>query len=69
MVQEIVKSENFILMQFFWWRCSICKGEVHLSKQKVTFWIEEGEVELLKGKFNTDNQLEAIRLVERKIIV
>ena len=33
-----------------------------MSKQKVTFWIEEGEVELLKGKFNTDNQSEAIRL-------
>ena len=33
-----------------------------MSKQKVTFWIEEGEVELLKEKFNTDNQSEAIRL-------
>lgn len=34
-----------------------------MSKQKVTFWIEEGEVELLKEKFNTDNQSEAIRRV------
>lgn len=33
-----------------------------MSKQKVTFWIEEGEVELLKEKYNTDNQSEAIRL-------
>ena len=33
-----------------------------MSKQKVTFWIEEGEVEILKEKFNTDNQSEAIRL-------
>ena len=33
-----------------------------MSKQKVTFWIEEGEVELLKEKFNTNNQSEAIRL-------
>ena len=33
-----------------------------MSKQKVTFWIEEGEVELLKLLFNTDNQSEAIRL-------
>lgn len=33
-----------------------------MSKQRVTFWIEEGEVELLKEKFNTDNQSEAIRL-------
>lgn len=33
-----------------------------MSKQKVTFWIEEGEVGLLKEKFNTDNQSEAIRL-------
>lgn len=33
-----------------------------MSKQKVTFWIEEGEVELLKEKFKTDNQSEAIRL-------
>lgn len=33
-----------------------------MSKQKVTLRIEEGEVELLKGKFNTDNQSEAIRL-------
>lgn len=33
-----------------------------MSKQKVTFGIEEGEVELLKEKFNTDNQSEAIRL-------
>lgn len=32
-----------------------------MGKQKVTFWIEEGEVELLKEKFNTDNQSEAIR--------
>ena len=34
-----------------------------MSKQKVTLRIEEGDVELLKGKFNTDNQSEAIRLV------
>ena len=34
-----------------------------MSKQKVTFWIEEGEVELLKEKFNTDNQSEAIRRI------
>ena len=33
-----------------------------MSKQKVTLRIEEGEVELLKEKFNTDNQSEAIRL-------
>ena len=33
-----------------------------MSKQKVTFWIEEGEVELLKAKYNTDNQSEAVRL-------
>ena len=33
-----------------------------MSKQKVTFWIEEGEVGLLKEKFNTDNQSETIRL-------
>ena len=33
-----------------------------MSKQKVTFRIEEGEIELLKEKFYTDNQSEAIRL-------
>lgn len=33
-----------------------------MSKQKVTLRIEEGEVELLKEKFRTDNQSEAIRL-------
>lgn len=33
-----------------------------MSKQKVTLRIEEGEVELLKEKFKTDNQSEAIRL-------
>lgn len=33
-----------------------------MSKQKVTLRIEEGEVELLKEKYNTDNQSEAIRL-------
>lgn len=33
-----------------------------MSKKKVTFWIEEGEVELLKLLFNTDNQSETIRL-------
>ena len=33
-----------------------------MSKQKVTLRIEEGEVELLKLLFNTDNQSEAIRL-------
>lgn len=32
-----------------------------MSKQKVTLRIEEGEVELLKEKYNTDNQSEAIR--------
>ncbi len=62
MLQEIVKSENFMLMQFFYGRCSIRKGGVCLSKQKVTLRIEEGEVELLKEKFKTDNQSEAIRL-------
>lgn len=34
-----------------------------MSKQKVTLRIEEGEVELLKEKFKTDNQSEAIRLI------
>ena len=29
---------------------------MHLSKQKVTLRIEEGEAELLKGKYNKDNQ-------------
>ena len=62
MLQEIVKSEKFMLMQFFYRRCSIRKGGVHLSKQKVTLRIEEGEVELLIEKDNTDNQSEAIRL-------
>ena len=33
-----------------------------MSKQKVTLRIEEGEVELLKEKYSTDNQSEAIRL-------
>ena len=33
-----------------------------MSKQKVTLRIEEGGVELLKRKFRTDNQSEAIRL-------
>ena len=33
-----------------------------MSKQKVTLRIEEGEVEILKEKYNTDNQSEAIRL-------
>lgn len=37
-----------------------------MSKQKVSFWIEKGEVELLKEKFNTDNQSEAIRLASLK---
>ena len=58
------------LSQKSWFWCSFCiedapsvKEEgVYLSKQKVTFWIEEAEVELLKEKFNTDNQSETIRL-------
>ncbi len=33
-----------------------------MSKQKVTFWIEEAKVGLLKEKFNTDNPSETIRL-------
>lgn len=33
-----------------------------MSRKKVTLRIGEGEAELLKGKFNTDNQSEAIRL-------
>lgn len=37
-----------------------------MSRKKVTLRIEEGEVELLKGKFNTDNQSEAIRLAIMK---
>ncbi len=35
---------------------------MHLSKQKLTLRLKEGEVELLKEKFKTDNQSEAIRL-------
>lgn len=62
MVQEIVELEILILMQVFQGRCSIRKGGVHLSKQKVTLRIEEGEVERLKEKYKTDNQSEAIRL-------
>ena len=62
LAQENIKSEILIQMQFFYWRCSIRKRGVHLSKQKVTLRIEEGEVELLKRKFRTDNQSEAIRL-------
>lgn len=37
-----------------------------MSKQKVTLRIEEGEVELLKEKFKTDNQSKAIRLAIMK---
>lgn len=62
MFQEIAELEILIQMNFFYVRCSIRKGGVHLSKQKVTLRIEEGEVELLKEKFKTDNQSEAIRL-------
>lgn len=62
MLQEIAELEILMQMNFFYVRCSIRKGGVHLSKQKVTLRIEEGEVELLKEKFNTDNQSEAIRL-------
>jgi len=62
MNQEIAELEILMQMNFFYVRCSIRKGGVHLSKQKVTFWIEEGEVELLKEKFRTKNQSEAIRL-------
>ena len=49
-------------MQFFYGRCFICKGGVHLIKQKVTLRIEEGEAELLKEKLKTDNVSEAIRI-------
>ena len=45
MLQEIVKSENFMLKQFFYGRYSIRKGGVHLSNQKVTLRIEEGQVD------------------------
>lgn len=40
-----------------------------MSKQRVTFWIEEGEVELLKVKLKTDNQSEAIRVTIMKSVV
>ncbi|MBQ2983090.1 MAG: DNA adenine methylase [Lachnospiraceae bacterium] len=40
-----------------------------MSKQKVTFRIEEGEIELLKEKFYTDNQSEAIRLAIMQSLV
>ncbi len=33
-----------------------------MAKEKVTLWIEKGELDLLKEKYNTDNQSEAIRL-------
>ena len=35
---------------------------MNLAKEKVTLRIEKGELELLKEKYNTDNQSEAIRL-------
>ena len=37
-----------------------------MSRQMVSFWIEEGEVELLKEKYKSDNQSEAIRLAIMK---
>ena len=49
-------------------RCSIRKGGVHLSKQKVTIRLEEGDLELLKEKYKTDNQSEAIRLAIMEIL-
>lgn len=61
-VKKIAEMKSWILMQFFYGRGSIRKGGVHLSKQKVTLRIEEGELELLKEKYKTDNQSEAIRL-------
>lgn len=33
-----------------------------MAKEKVTLRIEKGELDLLKAKYNTDNQSEAIRL-------
>lgn len=33
-----------------------------MAKEKVTLRIEKGELDLLKIKYNTDNQSEAIRL-------
>lgn len=33
-----------------------------MAKEKVTLRMEEGELALLKEKYNTDNQSEAIRL-------
>ena len=38
------------------------KGGVDLDKKKVAIRLEEGELDLLKQKYNTDNQSEAIRL-------
>lgn len=43
-------------------RYSIHKGGVDLAKEKVTLRIEEGELALLKEKYNTENQSEAICL-------
>lgn len=40
----------------------LLKKEGDLGNKKVTFRIEEGEVNLLKVKYNTENQSEAIRL-------
>ena len=51
-----------ILLRFFYARYSIRKGGVYLSKDKVTLRIEKGELDLLKEKYYTDNQSEAIRL-------
>lgn len=40
-----------------------------LAKEKVTLRMEEGELALLKEKYNTDNQSEAIRLAISKCLL
>jgi len=49
-------------LRFFYARYSSRKGGVDLAKEKVTIRIEEGELDLLKAKYHTNNLSEAIRL-------
>lgn len=71
--REGQRNEPILLFMFLLWffyaRHSINKREVHLAKEKVTLRIKEGELVLLKVKYNTDNQSEAIRLAISKCLL
>ena len=67
-----MKNSSYIfnvLITFFYARDSIRKGGVLLGTKKVSFRVEEGDLELLKLNIGTDNTSEAVKMAIQKCIL